>query len=82
MKRLTEYFGEPSVLRIGTVPALLCAFKKLQINEFDAFLKHCTIKYCNQLIKQNHRYVKRCFVKLTGFQNLQTNFAFSISNAL
>ena len=34
MKRLVKHFGEPSVLTTDKVPTLLCAFKKLQKDDF------------------------------------------------
>jgi putative transposase len=33
--------------------------------------KHCTVKHLNNLIEQDHRYIKRRFVKSAGFQNLR-----------
>ncbi|PEP93140.1 DDE-type integrase/transposase/recombinase, partial [Bacillus toyonensis] len=33
--------------------------------------KHCTIKHRNNLIEQDHRHVKRRFVKSAGFQTLR-----------
>ncbi|MCQ6531073.1 IS6 family transposase [Bacillus mycoides] len=33
--------------------------------------KHCTVKHRNNLIEQNHRHVKRRFVKSAGFQTLR-----------
>ncbi|PFY54451.1 DDE-type integrase/transposase/recombinase, partial [Bacillus toyonensis] len=32
---------------------------------------HCTIKHSNNFIEQDHRHVKRCFVKSAGFQNIR-----------
>lgn len=32
--------------------------------------KHCTVKYLNNLIEQDHRHVKRRFVKTSGSQNI------------
>ena len=71
MKRLVKQFGEPSVLTTDKSPALLCAFKKLQKNDYYTHTKHCTIKHCNNLFEQDHRHVKRWFVKSAGFQNLR-----------
>ncbi|PES69997.1 IS6 family transposase [Bacillus cereus] len=71
MKRLVKAFGEPTVLTTDKAPALLCAFKKLKKNGFYARTKHCTIKHLNNLIEQDHRHVKRRFVKSSGFQNLR-----------
>ncbi|WP_152630535.1 DDE-type integrase/transposase/recombinase, partial [Bacillus mycoides] len=62
---------EPTVLTTDKAPALLCAFKKLKKNGFYARTKHCTIKHLNNLIEQDHRHVKRRFVKSSGFQNLR-----------
>lgn len=70
MKRLVKHFGEPSVLTTDKAPALLCAFKKLQKADYYTHTKHCTIKYRNNLIEQDHRHVKRRFVKSAGFQTL------------
>ena len=33
--------------------------------------KHCTVKHLNNLIEQDHRHIKRRFVKSAGFQNLR-----------
>ena len=33
--------------------------------------KHCTVKHQNNLIEQDHRHVKRCFIKSAGFQSLR-----------
>ncbi|MEH7191368.1 IS6 family transposase [Bacillus toyonensis] len=71
MKRLVQAFGEPTILTSDKAPALLCAFKKLKKNGFYARTKHCTIKYLNNLIEQDHRHVKRRFVESSGFQNLR-----------
>ncbi|MEY8350926.1 IS6 family transposase [Bacillus cereus] len=71
MKRLVKHFEEPSVLTTDQAPALLCAFKKLKKNGFYNHTKHCTIKHFNNLIEQDHRHVKRRFVKSSGFQNLR-----------
>ncbi|UOB98500.1 hypothetical protein BTI679_58990 (plasmid) [Bacillus wiedmannii] len=71
MKRLVNAFGEPTVLTTDKVPALLCAFKKLQKNNFYMHTKHCTLKHLNNLIEQDHRHVKRRFVKSSGFQNIR-----------
>ncbi|PEU74492.1 IS6 family transposase [Bacillus cereus] len=71
MKRLVKHFGEPSVLTTDKAPALLCAFKKLQKNDYYIHTKHCTVKRLNNLIEQDHRHVKRRFSKSTGFQNLR-----------
>ncbi|WP_243526676.1 IS6 family transposase [Bacillus pseudomycoides] len=71
MKRLVKVFGEPTVLTTDKAPALLCAFKKLKKNVFYVRTKHCTVKYLNNLIEQDHRHVKRRFVKSSGFQNIR-----------
>ncbi|AOM14277.1 hypothetical protein BTI247_59460 (plasmid) [Bacillus thuringiensis Bt18247] len=71
MKRLVNAFGEPTVLTTDKAPALLCAFKKLQKNNFYMHTKHYTLKYLNNLIEQDHRHVKRRFVKSSGFQNIR-----------
>ncbi|WP_141559190.1 DDE-type integrase/transposase/recombinase, partial [Bacillus thuringiensis] len=47
MKRLVKHFGEPSVLTTDKTPALLCAFKKLQKDDYYTHTKHCTIKHRN-----------------------------------
>ncbi|MES1052361.1 IS6 family transposase [Bacillus thuringiensis] len=54
-----------------TAPALLCALKKLKNNGFYVHTKHCTVKHLNNLIKQDHRHVKRRFAKSAGFQTLR-----------
>ncbi|MED1511998.1 DDE-type integrase/transposase/recombinase, partial [Bacillus proteolyticus] len=71
MKRLVKHFGEPSVLTTDKAPALLCAFKKLQKADYYTHTKHCTIKHRNNLIEQDHRHIKRRFVKSAGFQTLR-----------
>ncbi|OUB28162.1 IS6 family transposase [Bacillus thuringiensis serovar yunnanensis] len=71
MKRLVKAFGEPTVLTTDKAPALLCALKKLKKNNFYVHTKHCTVKYFNNLIEQDHRHIKRRFAKSEGFQNLR-----------
>ncbi|OUB77077.1 IS6 family transposase, partial [Bacillus thuringiensis] len=71
MKRLVKQFREPTVLTTDQAPALLCAFKKLKKNVLYVHTKHCTVKHLNNLIEQNHRHVKRRFVKSSGFQNIR-----------
>ncbi|WP_129111169.1 IS6 family transposase, partial [Bacillus toyonensis] len=71
MKRLVKQFGEPSVLTTDKAPALLCAFKKLQKDDYYTHTKHCTVKHLNNLIEQDHRHIKRRFVKSAGFQSLR-----------
>ncbi|WP_197260342.1 DDE-type integrase/transposase/recombinase, partial [Bacillus thuringiensis] len=38
---------------------------------FYMHTKHCTLKHLNNLIEQDHRHVKRRFVKSSGFQNIR-----------
>ncbi|RAN76590.1 IS6 family transposase [Bacillus sp. SRB_331] len=71
MKRLVKTFGEPAVLTTDKAPALLCAFKKLKEEGLYKHTNHCTIKYLNNLIEQDHRHVKRRFAKSAGFQSLR-----------
>ncbi|QWH64180.1 IS6 family transposase (plasmid) [Bacillus mycoides] len=71
MKRLVKAFEEPKVLTTDKAPALLCAFKKLKYNGFYVHTKHCTVEHFNNLIEQNHRHIKRRFVKSAGFQSLR-----------
>ncbi|OUA92411.1 IS6 family transposase, partial [Bacillus thuringiensis] len=71
MKRLVKHFGEPTVLTTDKAPALLCAFKKLQKDDYYTHTKHCTIKHRNNLIEQDHRHVERRFSKSSGFQNIR-----------
>ncbi|MBY7110662.1 IS6 family transposase [Bacillus sp. 17RED48] len=71
MKRLIQAFGEPTVLTTDKPPALLCAFKKLKHNGFYVHTKHCIVKHLNNLIEQDHRHIKRRFVKSVGFQSLR-----------
>ncbi|QWH64310.1 IS6 family transposase (plasmid) [Bacillus mycoides] len=71
MKRLDKHFWEPTVLTTDKAPALLCAFKKLRNNGFYTHTTHCTIKHLNNLIEQDHRHVKRRFIKSAGFQSLR-----------
>ncbi|PEB77891.1 IS6 family transposase, partial [Bacillus cereus] len=58
-------------LTTDKAPALLYAFKKLKKNSFYVRTKHCTFKYLNNLIEQDHRHVKRRFAKSAGFRNLR-----------
>ncbi|PGT57772.1 IS6 family transposase, partial [Bacillus cereus] len=74
MKRLVKHFGEPSVLTTDKAPALLCAFKKLQKDDYYIHTKHRTVKHLNNLIEQDHRHVKRSLQ--------QSNFVFSTYNEL
>ncbi len=71
MKRLVKAFGEPTILITDKAPALLCALKKLKHNGLYVHTKHCTVKHFNNFIEQDHRHVKRRFVKSAGFQNLR-----------
>ena len=71
MKRLVNALGEPTVLTTDKAPALLCAFKKLKKNGFYVQTKHCTVKRLNNPIAQDHKHIKRRFVKSAGFQNLR-----------
>ena len=48
----------------------LCV-QKLKHNGFYVHTKHCTVKHFNNLIEQDHRHIKRRFVKSAGFQNLR-----------
>ncbi|HDR4949084.1 TPA: IS6 family transposase [Bacillus cereus] len=71
LKRLAKAFKEPTVLTTDKAPALLCAFKKLKHNGLYVHTKHCTVKHLNNLLEQDHRHIKRRFVKSAGFQNLR-----------
>ncbi|MBJ8025532.1 IS6 family transposase [Bacillus cereus] len=71
MKRLVKAFGKPTILTTDKAPALLCAFKKLQKDEYYTHTKHCTIKHRNNLIEQDQRHVKRRFAKSSGFQSIR-----------
>ncbi|WP_417894949.1 IS6 family transposase [Bacillus thuringiensis] len=71
MKRLVKAFGEPMVLTTDKASNLLCTFKKLKHNVFYVHTKHCAVKHLNNLIKQDHRYIKRCFAQSAGFQSLR-----------
>ncbi|MED1024441.1 DDE-type integrase/transposase/recombinase, partial [Bacillus mycoides] len=71
MKRLVKHFEEPTVLTTDQATALLCALKKLKKHGFYSHTKHCTIKHFNNLIEQDHRHVKRRFVKSAGFQTIR-----------
>ncbi|EOO27150.1 hypothetical protein IIU_05949 [Bacillus cereus VD133] len=70
MKRLAKTFGEPTVLTTKKAPVLLCALKKLKHNGVYVDTEHCTVKHFNNLVEQDHRHIKRRFVKFGGFQNL------------
>ncbi|MDY7965760.1 DDE-type integrase/transposase/recombinase, partial [Bacillus thuringiensis] len=71
MKRLVKDFGEPTVLTTDKAPALLCALNKLKAQGFYKLTTHCTVKYLNNLIEQDHRHVKRRFAKSSGFQSIR-----------
>ncbi|RVU61714.1 IS6 family transposase, partial [Bacillus thuringiensis] len=71
MKRLVKAFGEPTILTTDKAPALLCALTKLKHNGLYVHTKHCTVKHFNNFIEQDHRHIKRRFVKSAGFQNLR-----------
>ncbi|PHD64838.1 DDE-type integrase/transposase/recombinase, partial [Bacillus toyonensis] len=60
-----------TVLTTDEAPALLCAFKKLQKDDFYTHTRHCTVKHLNNCIEQDHRHVKRRFVKSSGFQSIR-----------
>ncbi|ALZ64642.1 hypothetical protein FORC13_p157 (plasmid) [Bacillus cereus] len=63
MKRLMKTFGEPTVLTIDKVPALVCVLKKFKQQGCYKHTTHCTIKHLNNLIEHDHRDVKRRFTK-------------------
>ncbi|WP_255255556.1 IS6 family transposase [Bacillus cereus] len=71
MKRLVKVFGEPTVLTTDKAPTLLCAFKKLQKDDFYTHTKQCTVKHLNNLIEQGHRHVKWRCAKSSGFQSIR-----------
>lgn len=71
MKKLVKMLGKPTVLTTHKAPAFLCAFKKLREKVFCKHTTHSTIKYLNNLIEQDHRQVKRSFVKSSGFQSIR-----------
>jgi putative transposase len=71
MKRLVKAFGEPTVLTTDKDHAFTLCVQKLKHNGFYVHTKHCTVKHFNNLIEQDHRHIKRCFVKSAGFQNLR-----------
>lgn len=71
MKRLVKIFGEPTDFTTYKAPALLCAFKKWKHNGFYAYTKHCTVKHLNNFIGQDHRHIKRRFIKFAGLQNVR-----------
>ncbi|OTW94180.1 hypothetical protein BK702_03065 [Bacillus thuringiensis serovar cameroun] len=70
MKRLIKHFEDPSVLTTDKAPALLCTFKKMQKDAYYPHTKQCIIKHHNNLIEQDHQYVKHQFLKPAGFQTL------------
>ncbi|OTW90204.1 hypothetical protein BK702_09915 [Bacillus thuringiensis serovar cameroun] len=66
MKRLIKHFEDPSVLTPDKAPVLLCTFKKYR-KTLIIPIPNCIIKHHNNLIEQNHRYVKHQFLKPAGF---------------
>ncbi|EJR60561.1 IS element transposase [Bacillus thuringiensis Sbt003] len=71
VKRLVNVFGELTILTTDKAPFLLCALKKLKRNSFYMHTKHCNVKHFNNFIEQDHRHIKRRFVKSAGFQSLR-----------
>ncbi|MEK4614210.1 IS6 family transposase [Bacillus sp. FSL K6-0067] len=71
MKRLVKAFGEPTIFTIDKAPVLLFALTKLKHNGLYVHTKHGTVKHFNNFIEQDHRHIKRRFVKSAGFQNLR-----------
>ena len=71
MKRLVQTFGEPTVLTTNKAPSLLCALKKLKEKDLYKNTAHYTAKHLNNFIERDHRHVKRCFARSSGFQNLR-----------
>lgn len=67
MKSLVTAFGEPTVLITDKALVLLCALKKLKHNGLYVDTKHCTVKYFNTLIEQDHRLIKRRFAQSAEF---------------
>ncbi|MFZ7936379.1 DDE-type integrase/transposase/recombinase [Bacillus thuringiensis] len=67
MKKLVTAFGEPIIFTTDKTPALLCALKTLKHHGLYMHTKHCTVKYFNNFIEQDHRHIKRRLVKSSGF---------------
>ncbi|EUJ35655.1 IS6 family transposase [Brochothrix campestris] len=58
-KRLSKQFGEPKVIVTDKAPSLYSALKKLKEKGFYLKTEHRTVKYLNNLIEQDHRFIKR-----------------------
>jgi putative transposase len=69
---LYEKIGQTFWRTIGSYdrqgPSFTLCIQKLQKAEYYVHTNHCTIKYRNNLIEQDHRHIKRRFVKSAGFQ--------------
>lgn len=66
-----KFFGETTIIMTSKAPILIYAFKNLQKDGYYMHRKQFTIKHRNNFSEQDHRYIKRCFVKSVGFQNLR-----------
>lgn len=58
-KRLIKQFGEPKVLVTDKAPSLSSAFNQLHSEGLFSKTEHRTNKYLNNIIEQNHRFIKK-----------------------
>ena len=69
IKRLIKQFGKPQKVIIDQAPSTKVAMAKV-IKAFKLNPDcHCTSKYLNKLIEQDHRHIK---VRKTRYQNINT----------
>lgn len=66
-KRLVKASTVPTTIK---ATALLCTFKKFRNEGMYKETMHCIVEYRNNLIGQEHGFIKMHFVKSTRFQNL------------
>ncbi|AOM14308.1 IS6 family transposase [Bacillus thuringiensis] len=72
MKRLVNAFGEPTVLTTDKAPALLCAFKKLQKNNFYMHTKHSARFSYHKRNRNDSRRKDEVFQKASSFRRSMT----------
>lgn len=69
IKRLIKQFGKPQIIITDQAPSTKVAMSKI-IKDFTLNPNcHCTSKYLNNLIEQDHRHIK---VRRTRYQNINT----------
>lgn len=72
LKRLLKAYGRPSCLVTDQYGATLKAIKQVAKDGLIDLKAHQCSKYRNNLIEQDHRFIKRHRVQSAGFQSIRT----------